>query len=157
VKKFFPDKTQRIIVPFTQKFVIKLSKIWVWYPGSGKKLSRILGQKGHRIPDPQHCLFHRSNFALFRFCSRTARVCFCRGFSSCRRLFSRRRPPAPPPPPTWAGRLSYCPSRHAHSSTYQLESNPLRWSRVKLLEASIDPLSMNTPNPKCRLFLKIDL
>jgi hypothetical protein len=34
---------------FTQKFVIKLSKIWVWDPGSGKKIysgSRIQGQIG---------------------------------------------------------------------------------------------------------------
>jgi len=33
---------QRIIELFTQKFVTKLSKIWVWDPGSGKK----------PIPDP---------------------------------------------------------------------------------------------------------
>jgi hypothetical protein len=43
---------------FTQKiFVTKLSKIWVWDPGSGKNLFRIPdpGVKKHRIPDPQHC------------------------------------------------------------------------------------------------------
>jgi hypothetical protein len=46
---------------FTQKIVIKLSKIWVWDSGSGirKKTysgSRIQGPKTHRIPDldPQH-------------------------------------------------------------------------------------------------------
>ncbi len=52
---------QRIIELFTQKIVIKLSKIWVWDPGSGKTYSgsRIQGSKRHRIPDPdpQHCWF----------------------------------------------------------------------------------------------------
>jgi hypothetical protein len=57
---------QRIIDLFTQKIVTKLSKIWVWDPGSEilgirKKTysgSRIQGSKRHRIPDPdpQHCL-----------------------------------------------------------------------------------------------------
>jgi hypothetical protein len=28
---------QRIVEPFTQKFVSNLSKIWVWDPGSGVK------------------------------------------------------------------------------------------------------------------------
>ena len=39
-----------------QKIVTKLSKIWVWEPGSGKNLFRIPdpGVKRHRIPDPQH-------------------------------------------------------------------------------------------------------
>jgi hypothetical protein len=52
---------QRIIELFTQKIVTKLSKIWVWDPGSGKNLFRIRdpgsrGQKGtgSRNPDPQH-------------------------------------------------------------------------------------------------------
>jgi hypothetical protein len=48
----------------TLKFVVKLSKIWVWYPESKiqdpKNLFRIPdpGSKRHRIPDPdpQHCL-----------------------------------------------------------------------------------------------------
>jgi hypothetical protein len=53
VKKFF-------FVLFTQKIVIKLSKIWGWDPGSGIRGpgsgktysgSRIQGQKG---TDPQH-------------------------------------------------------------------------------------------------------
>ncbi len=48
-------KFQRIIELFTQKVVIKLSKIWVWDPGSWKNLFRIPGSKRHRIPDPQHC------------------------------------------------------------------------------------------------------
>jgi hypothetical protein len=43
VKKIFLAKTLRILGLFTQKFVIKLSKIWVWDPGS-VNLSR--------IPDP---------------------------------------------------------------------------------------------------------
>jgi hypothetical protein len=48
-----------IIEVFTQKIVTKLSKIWVWDPGSGKNLFRIpnpgfRGQKsiGSWIPDP---------------------------------------------------------------------------------------------------------
>jgi hypothetical protein len=41
VKKIFLTKTLGIIVLFTQKFVIKLSKIWFWDPGSGKNLFRI--------------------------------------------------------------------------------------------------------------------
>jgi hypothetical protein len=45
---------QRIIELFTKKIVTKLSKIWVWDPGSGKNLFRIPdpGVKRHRIPDP---------------------------------------------------------------------------------------------------------
>jgi hypothetical protein len=46
VKKFFIAKTLKNYstgtVLFTPKFFIKLSKIWVWDPGSGKK----------PIPDP---------------------------------------------------------------------------------------------------------
>jgi hypothetical protein len=49
----------RIIEFFTQKIVIKLSKVWVWDPGSGIRDpeetysgSRIQGSKSHRIPDP---------------------------------------------------------------------------------------------------------
>ncbi len=44
---------------FLPKFVIKLSKIWVWDPGSEIRDpektysgSRIQGSKRHRIPDP---------------------------------------------------------------------------------------------------------
>jgi hypothetical protein len=49
---------QRIIELFTQKIVSKLSKIWVWDPGSGprsgirKKPIPDPGVKKHRIPDP---------------------------------------------------------------------------------------------------------
>ncbi len=43
---------QRIIELFTQKFVTKLSKIWIWDPGSGKNLFRIQRPKRHRNPDP---------------------------------------------------------------------------------------------------------
>ncbi len=49
----------RIIELFTQKFHYKLSKIWVWGPGSGKNLFRIpdLGPGAEKAPDPdpQHC------------------------------------------------------------------------------------------------------
>ncbi len=64
-KKIWAD-FQRIIELFTQKTVTKLSKVWVWDPGSGKNLFRIpdpgsRGQKGtgSRIPDPdpQHWFF----------------------------------------------------------------------------------------------------
>jgi hypothetical protein len=54
LKKKIWANFQRIIELFTQKIVTKLSKIWVWDPGSGKKPSRIPIQrsKRHRIPDP---------------------------------------------------------------------------------------------------------
>jgi hypothetical protein len=32
----------------------KLSKIWVWYPGSGKKPIPDLGSKRHRIRNTDH-------------------------------------------------------------------------------------------------------
>jgi hypothetical protein len=38
---------QRIIELFTQKIVTKLSKIWVWDPGSE------IREKPFRIPDPE--------------------------------------------------------------------------------------------------------
>ncbi len=44
LKKKIWANFQRIIELFTQKIVTKLSKIWVWDPGSGKHL--------FRIPDP---------------------------------------------------------------------------------------------------------
>jgi hypothetical protein len=44
LKKKIWANFQRIIEVFTQKFFTKLSKIWIWDPGSGKKL--------FRIPDP---------------------------------------------------------------------------------------------------------
>jgi hypothetical protein len=44
LKKKIWASFQRIIELFTQKFVTRLSKIWVWDPGSGKNL--------YRIPDP---------------------------------------------------------------------------------------------------------
>jgi len=66
LKKKFWANFQRIIELFTQKIANKLSKIWVWDPGSeirdpGKTYSgsRIQGSKRHRIPepDPQHWFF----------------------------------------------------------------------------------------------------
>jgi hypothetical protein len=63
LKKKIWANFQRIIELFTQKIVSKLSKIWVWDPGSEIRDpektysgSRIQGSKRHRIPDPQHCL-----------------------------------------------------------------------------------------------------
>ncbi len=56
---------QRILELFIQNIVTKLSKTWVWDPGSEirdpKKTysgSRIQGSERHRIPDPdpQHCI-----------------------------------------------------------------------------------------------------
>jgi hypothetical protein len=64
LKKKIWENFQRIIELFTQKIVNKLSKIWVWDPGSEIRDpektysgSRIQGPKRHQIPDPdpQHC------------------------------------------------------------------------------------------------------
>jgi hypothetical protein len=54
MKKKIWANFQRIIELFTQKIDTKLSKIWVWDPGSRKNLFRIPnpGSKRHRIPDP---------------------------------------------------------------------------------------------------------
>jgi hypothetical protein len=43
---------QRIIELFNQKFVTKISKIWVWDPGSGINLFRIPGPGVKKAPDP---------------------------------------------------------------------------------------------------------
>jgi hypothetical protein len=43
----------RIIELFTQKIVTKLSKIWLWDPGSGKNLFRILDPGVKKAPDPE--------------------------------------------------------------------------------------------------------
>jgi hypothetical protein len=67
LKKKVLANFQRIIKLFTQKVVTKLSKIWVWDPGSEIRdpekpvpdpRFRIQGSKRHRIPDPdpQHCI-----------------------------------------------------------------------------------------------------
>jgi hypothetical protein len=47
IKKFFLAKTLRITVLFTQTFVIKLSKIWVWRSGS-----EIRDPESNKAPDP---------------------------------------------------------------------------------------------------------
>jgi hypothetical protein len=52
LKKKIWANFQRIIKLFTQKIVTKLSKIWIWDPGSG--IGFFQGSKRHRIPDPQH-------------------------------------------------------------------------------------------------------
>ena len=70
LKKKIWTNFQRIIELFTQKIVTKLSKIWVWDPGSRKNLFRIPnpGSKKHRIPDPnpQYCLLGSSACQLLR-------------------------------------------------------------------------------------------
>ncbi len=43
---------QRIIEPFTQKIFTKLSKVWVWDPGSGKNLFRIPAPGVKKAPGP---------------------------------------------------------------------------------------------------------
>jgi hypothetical protein len=43
---------QRIIEVFYPKRITKLSKIWVWDPGSGKNLFRIPDPRGQKAPDP---------------------------------------------------------------------------------------------------------
>jgi hypothetical protein len=47
-------KFKIILELFTQKMVTKLSKIWVWVPGSGKNLFRIPDPGVKKAPDPQH-------------------------------------------------------------------------------------------------------
>jgi hypothetical protein len=61
LKKKIRASFQRFIELFTQKFVTKLLKIWVWDPGSEIRKEPIpdpgsgcRGPKRHRIPDPQH-------------------------------------------------------------------------------------------------------
>ena len=55
LKKKIWANFQRIIELFAQKIVTKLSKVWVWDPGSGKTYSGSRGQKatnpGSRIPN----------------------------------------------------------------------------------------------------------
>jgi hypothetical protein len=52
VKKKLWANLQRIIEIFTQKVVIKISKIWVWDPRSGKNLFRILDPGVKKAQDP---------------------------------------------------------------------------------------------------------
>ena len=51
-KKFWANFLKRIIEVFTQIIVTKLSKIWVWDPGSGKNQFRILDSGVKKAPDP---------------------------------------------------------------------------------------------------------
>jgi hypothetical protein len=46
--KFFLANSQRIVVLFTQQIATKLSKIWVWDPGSGKKQILDPGSRGRK-------------------------------------------------------------------------------------------------------------
>jgi hypothetical protein len=52
LKKKIWANFQRIIALFTEKIVSKLSKIWVWDPGSGKNLFRIPDPGVKKAPDP---------------------------------------------------------------------------------------------------------
>jgi hypothetical protein len=52
LKKKIWANFQRIIKLFTPKIVTKLSKIWVWDPGSGKNLFRIQDPGVKKAPDP---------------------------------------------------------------------------------------------------------
>ncbi len=51
LKKKIWANFQRIIELFTQKIVTKLSKIWLWDPGSGKNLFRIPDPGVKKAPD----------------------------------------------------------------------------------------------------------
>jgi hypothetical protein len=44
--------SKEIVELFTQKIITKLSKIWVWDPGSGKNLFRISDPGIKKAPDP---------------------------------------------------------------------------------------------------------
>jgi hypothetical protein len=52
LKKKIWANFQRIIELFTQKIVTKLSKLWIWDPGSGKNLFRIPDPGVKTAPDP---------------------------------------------------------------------------------------------------------
>jgi hypothetical protein len=52
VKNIILAKALRSIVFFTEKFVTKLSKIWVWDPGSGKILFPDPGSRVIKAADP---------------------------------------------------------------------------------------------------------
>jgi hypothetical protein len=52
LKKNIWANFQRIVEPFTQKIVTKLSKIRVWDPGSGENLFRIPDPGVKEAPDP---------------------------------------------------------------------------------------------------------
>jgi len=51
-KKNFWANFKRFIELFTKTIVTKLSKIWVWDPGSGKKRFRIPDPGVKKAPDP---------------------------------------------------------------------------------------------------------
>jgi hypothetical protein len=52
LKKKFGPIFKELFNLLLKKTFTKLSKIWLWDPGSGKNLFRIPGSKRHRIPDP---------------------------------------------------------------------------------------------------------
>jgi hypothetical protein len=51
-KKIWGANFQRIIELFSKKIVTKLSKLWLWDPGSGKNLFRIPDPRVKKAPDP---------------------------------------------------------------------------------------------------------
>jgi hypothetical protein len=52
IKKKIWANFQRIVAVFTQRCFNMLSNIWVWDPGSGKKLFRIPDPGVKKAPDP---------------------------------------------------------------------------------------------------------
>jgi hypothetical protein len=64
LKKTIWANFQRIIELFTQKIVTKLSKIWVWDPGSGKNPFRIPDPGVKKAPDPGSLIRIRNTVKL---------------------------------------------------------------------------------------------
>jgi hypothetical protein len=62
LKKKIWANFQRIIELFTQKIVTKLSKIWIWDPGSGKNLFRIPDPGVKKAPDPGSATLFETSF-----------------------------------------------------------------------------------------------
>ena len=56
LKKKILANFQKLIELFAKKIVTKLSKVWVWDPGSRKNLFRLLDPGVKKAPDadPQH-------------------------------------------------------------------------------------------------------
>jgi hypothetical protein len=61
LKKKISANFQKIIELFAQKIVTKLSKVWVWDPGSGKNLFRIPDTGVKKAPDPGSRIRIRKN------------------------------------------------------------------------------------------------
>jgi hypothetical protein len=65
LKKKIWSYFQRIIELFTPKIVTKLSKIWVWDPGSGKNLFQIPDPVVKKAPDPGSATLTNSKAGLW--------------------------------------------------------------------------------------------